>query len=401
MRRSHAALAISTLIFAGLALFLFRPWSPWSPWQMNQLFWASQRVENFQHMDRLFPAQPLSPSTAPFRFPRAAEPLALPTTYVFEGNHRLSEAFLEKTTTTGLLILRDGMIVHEQYRRGATETSTLTSWSMAKSVVATLVAIALKEGDIRSLDDKAEKYVPELKGKAYGQATIKDLLRMASGVKFVEIYDSRFSDIQKVFYKTFIFNQPIDIAASDYPAEDTPGTRFHYKSMDTQILSWVLRRATGSSLTAYAQEKLWQPLGMQDKGFWNTDFYGNELGYCCLNITLRDYAKLGQLYLQQGQWNNTLLLPADWVHEATKRPEPWLTAGHGYPERGYGYHWWVPKNPDQEFFANGVWGQSIFVDEKTHTVIVKTSVDPDFKANTAEMIAFMRGVVKGMAASAP
>ena len=396
MRPRHALTALAVLVLAGLVLFLTRPWSPWSPWQLNQLFWKNQRVDNFQHMDRLFPAHPLSPATTPFQFPRADRMAVLPATYVVDGNHRLSAGFLEKTTTTGLLILRDGRIVHEQYRRGATATSTLTSWSMAKSVVATLVAIALKEGTITSLDDKAVNYVPELQGKAYGEARIRDLLRMASGVKFDETYNNRLADIHQVFYKTFIFNQSIDDAASGYPAEDVPGTRFHYKSMDTQILSWVLRRATGRSITDYAQEKLWQPLGMQDKGSWNTDFHGNELGYCCLNISLRDYAKLGQLYLQQGQWNGQQLLPADWVRESTKRPEPWLTAGHGYPERGYGYHWWVPKNPDQEFFANGVWGQTIFVDEKTRTVIVKTSVDPDFKANTAEMIAFMRGMVKGL-----
>lgn len=399
--RLRLSLLVATALLAGLILFLTRPWSPWSPWAMNQLFWESRRVDNFRHMDRLFPSRPLAASTQPYAFPRAGKPARLPATYRFNGQHRLGEAFLEKTNTTGLLVLRDGIVVHEEYRRGTTATDTLTSWSMAKSVVATLVAIALQEGRIRSLDDKAMDYAPELRDQAYGQARIRDLLRMASGVKFDETYDNRLADIHRVFYKTFIFNQPVDQAAAGYPAEDPPGTRFHYKSMDTQILSWVLRRATGQTLTAYAQSRLWEPLGMQDRGFWNTDFHGNELGYCCLNISLRDYAKLGQLYLQQGQWNGRQLLPADWVREATKRPEPWLAAGNGYPERGYGYHWWVPKDPDQEFFANGVWGQTIFVDEKTRTVIVKTSVDPAFKANTAEMIAFMRGVVKGLDIPAP
>lgn len=399
--RLRLSLLVATALLAGLVLFLTRPWSPWSPWTMNQLFWETRRIDNFRHMDRLFPSRPLTASTQPYAFPRAGTAARLPATYRFNGQHRLGEAFLEKTNTTGLLVLRDGIVVHEEYRRGATATDTLTSWSMAKSVVATLVAIALQEGRIRSLDDKAMAYVPELRDQAYGQARIRDLLRMASGVKFDETYDNRLADIHRVFYKTFIFNQPINQAAAGYPAEDPPGTRFHYKSMDTQILSWVLRRATGQTLTAYAQSKLWEPLGMQDKGFWNTDFHGNELGYCCLNISLRDYAKLGQLYLQQGQWSGRQLLPTDWVREATKRPEPWLAAGNGYPERGYGYHWWVPKDPDQEFFANGVWGQTIFVDEKTRTVIVKTSVDPAFKANTAEMIAFMRGLVKGLDTAAP
>ncbi|HEX4937172.1 MAG TPA: serine hydrolase [Candidatus Kapabacteria bacterium] len=368
---------------------------------MNQLFWESRRVENFRHMDRLFPAHPLAASTTPHVFPRAEMPAPLPTTYIFNDSHRLTEAFLEKTRTTGLLVLRDGVILHEEYRRDANASSTLTSWSMAKSVVATLVAIALKEGTLHSLDDTVGQYVPELKNSAWAPVRIRDLLRMASGIRFDETYDNRLADIHRIFYKTFIFNRSIDSAVAGYPAEDVPGTRFHYKSVDTQVLSLVLRRATGRPLTTYAQEKLWQPLGMQDTGFWNTDFHGNELGYCCLNISLRDYAKLGQLYLQQGQWNGQQLLPADWVREATKRPEPWLAAGNGYAERGYGYHWWVPRDPDQEFFANGVWGQTIFVDEKTRTVIVKTSVDPNFKANTAEMIAFMRGMVKGLTPTPP
>ncbi|MDP2227339.1 MAG: serine hydrolase [Moraxellaceae bacterium] len=392
MRTRLTLLITLTLVVTALVLFLFRPWSPWSPWRMNQMFWAGKRIDNFRHMEQMFPTVPMKPSDTPQAWPQAAAPLALPTTYVFNGEVRLTEAFLERSITTGLLVLRNGEVLHEEYRRGADAGTRFTSWSVAKSFVATLVGIALKEGKIASLDDKAEVYVPELRGKAYGQASLHDLLRMSSGVKFSEIYADRTADIHRVFYKTFIFGQSIDDAASDYPAEFPPGTRFHYNSMDTQMLSWVLREATGQPLAEYAQEKLWEPLGMQDDGLWNTDFKGNELGYCCLNITLRDYAKLGQLYLQHGQWNGVQLLPADWVTQSTQRPEPWLAAGNGFPERGYGHKWWVPKNPDREYFANGVWGQSIWVDEKTGTIIVKTSVDPDFQAHTAEMIEVMRAI---------
>lgn len=394
--RTRILLASLGIFIILLAAFVFRPWSPWSPWKMLKLFSPEVRVYNFQHMDGIFPSRPLHRSTQPYVF--AMYPQSLPSSYVFNGQQLPLDAFMEKTGTTGLMVLHKGAILHEEYRRGATAASTLTSWSVAKSVVATLVGIAHKEGKIASLDDKAAKYIPELAGKAYGDASIKDLLRMASGVKFDENYASLSSDIRQLFYKVFLAGMPIDDAVTNLPAEDTPGTKFHYKSVDSQVLAWVLRRATGQSLTQYAQEKLWQPLGMQDEGFWNLDHPdGNELAYCCLNITLRDYAKLGQLYLQKGEWQGQQLLPADWVQESTKRPEPWLTAGHGYPERGYGYHWWVPKDPDQEFFANGIWGQHIFVDEKSGIVIVKTSVDPDFQKNTAEMIAFMRGIVKGYA----
>ncbi|MDI1302317.1 MAG: serine hydrolase [bacterium] len=388
------ALALLTI---AVALFVTRPWSPWSPWKMNRLFSPAVRVENFRHMDRIFPSRPLHKSTQPFVFDE--HPGKLPGHYVFDGKIRQTEDFMQKTTTTGLLVLENGVIVHEEYRLGAASSSTLTSWSMAKSVVATLTGIAIKEGKINSLDDQAEKYIPELKGKAYGKATVRDLLRMASGVKFNETYADKTSDINLLFYKVFLLGIPIDEAVKNLPAEDKPGTRFHYKSVDSQVLAWVLRRATGTSVVDYAQKKLWQPLGMQDDAFWNLDRPGgNELAYCCLNATLRDYAKLGQLYLQQGQWQGRQLLPEDWIKESTQRPEPWLAAGHGYAERGYGYHWWVPKSPDQEFFANGVWGQTIFVDQKRHIVIVKTSVDPDFKTHTAEMIAFMRGIAAGASA---
>ncbi len=394
MRAKHYALLALALLL-GLGLFLFRPWSAWSPATMNTLFWPSQRVQHFQHMDRVFPFRRLQPSSRPYRFAQA--PARLPEHYAFQGQQRPLRDFIEKTQTTGLLVLRDGNLVYEEYRQGASPSSTLTSWSVAKSVVATLVGMALYEGKIRSLDDKAEAYVPALRGHAYGRATIKDLLRMSSGVRWDETYQRKTSDINQLFYKVFIFGKPVNEVIAPLPAEQPPGQRFHYKSVDTQVLGWVLSAAVGQNLSQYAQRRLWQPLGMQDAAFWSLDrTNGTELAYCCLNMSLRDYAKLGQLYLQQGEWQGLQLLPLDWVKESTKRPEPWLAAGNGYEERGYGYHWWVPRDPDQEFFANGVWGQTIYVDEKTRTVIVKTSVDPDFQAHTAEMIAFMRGLAAGL-----
>lgn len=396
--RSRLWLLTLTALLLLLAGFMVRPWSPWSPWKMLTLFSPEQRAYNFQHMDRIFPARALARSHHPQAFAVAATPAPLPTHYVFQGQRRGLQDFLQKTQSSGLMVLKDGVIVHEEYRLGAGPESQLTSWSMAKSVVATLVGIALKEGHIHSLHDKVSRYIPELQGQAYGETTVQDLLRMASGIRFDENYASLSSDIRILFYKVFLGGMPIDKAVATLPAEHAPGTVFHYKSVDSQVLAWVLRRATGQSLSRYAELKLWQPLGMQDPAYWNLDHAGgNELAYCCLNASLRDYAKIGQLYLQQGRWQGQQLLPADWVVQSTQRPEPWLAPGHGYAERGYGYHWWVPRAADQEFFANGVWGQTIYVAPKAGVVIVKTSVDPDFKAHTAEMIAVMRALVAAYA----
>lgn len=391
---------ISVLLFTALVVYL-RPGLDRSPWAMLRLFHADVRAENFRHMERIFPARELAASTQPFEFPR--HELPLPAHYRFNGQTHVIGEFLTRSQTTGLLVLKDGAIVHEEYRLGATPDSRFTSWSVGKSFVATLIGIALKDGAIRSLDDKVTVYVPDYAGTQWEQASIRDLLRMASGVTFDERYDAQFSDIQRVFHAAFIVGTPIDDTVRDIgrrPPEAAPGTEFHYISIDTQVLANVLRHATGRSLIDYAHDKLWQPLGMQDTALWNLDAEpedgGIEIGYCCLNTTLRDYAKLGQLYLQQGQWQGTALLPPDWVRESTRRTEPWLQPGVAQPERGYGYHWWMPPQADGEYFANGIWGQAIWVDEKRRVVIVRTAVDPDFQAHTAEMIAALRGIARGL-----
>lgn len=391
--RLRYLILLAALLCAGL-LWWFRPWTSFSPHNLNNLMHPDTRVENFRHMDRIFPSVPMPASDHPVSFPRAAG--QLPATFEHAGRTVAVQEFLQRTDTTGLMVLKDGVIRVEDYFQGADETSRFTSWSIAKTVVATLVAIAHGEGHIRSLDDPAKTYVPALDGKAWGEVTVRNLLRMATGIRFEELYDKPFSDIKLLFYRVFLIGTPVHDVISDLPAEGPQGERFHYISPTTQILAWVLAGAVGEPVSQYARHALWQPLGMQDDGFWNLDNGGTELAFCCLNISVRDYAKLGQLYLQQGQWQGRQLLPEGWVRDATRRPEPWLAAGHGYPERGYGYHLWVPKDPDQEYFANGVWGQHVWVSEKHNVVIVKTSVDPDFQQHMAEAISFLRGVSAAM-----
>lgn len=393
--------ALFVLLLAVAFLGWLRPGFERAPWAMLGLFDAKLRVENFRHMERIFPARELRASSTPKSFPRADT--LLPTYYEFNGATHLVSDFLARTQTSGLLVLRDGLIVREEYRLGASADSRFTSWSVAKSVVATLVGIALKDGAIRSLDDAVTVYLPEYAGTAWEKTSLRDLLRMSSGIAFDERYDAHFSDIQRVFHATYLFDTPIREVARSYgerPPAFAAGTQFHYNSINSQVLAEVLVAATGQSLADYARDKLWQPLGMQDNALWNVDAQpgaaAGTLAFCCLNTTLRDYARLGQLYLQQGVWNGVALLPADWVAQSTRRPEPWLQAGVARPERGYGYHWWIPPGADGEYFANGIWGQSVWVDEKRRIVIVKTSVDPAFDEHMAETIAAMRGIARGL-----
>lgn len=391
-------LVIGAFLMVGLLSWM-RPGIDQSPWAMLRLFHADVRAENFRQMDRVFPSRSIAGSSAPQPFARSGNPLELPAHYTFNGQALPTASFIERTQTAGLLVLRDGVIVHEQYRLGANEDSRFTSWSVGKSFVATLVGMALKDGKIRSLDDRVADYVPDYAGSAWENVTLRDLLRMASGIEFDERYDTQFSDIQRVMQRVYLFDVPMDEAVRGYPSaagEQPPGSRFHYISINTQVLANVLRHATGQRLTDYLYEKLWQPLGMESGASWSVDRRGTEIAYCCLNATLRDYAKLGQLYLQQGLWQGVPLLPADWVRESTRRDEPWLQAGQAQPGRGYGYHWWLPPAANGEYFANGIWGQVVWVDEVRGVVIVKTGADPGFQANIAETIAFMRGIAASL-----
>jgi CubicO group peptidase (beta-lactamase class C family) len=301
---------------------------------------------------------------------------------------------LQRTQTTSLVVIKNGAIVSEKYFQGADEKSQFTSWSVAKSFLSTMVALAMKDGLIKSLDDQAEQYVPELKGKAYGSVTIRQLLQMSSGIKFDETYTNKLSDINMLFYRVFLAGASINEVVNSHEREVPAGTRFQYVSSDSQVLSQVLTKVSGMPLNKYVQTRLWAPLGMESGAYWSIEREGGaEVAYCCLNATARDFAKLGQLYLDQGKWKGQQFLPEGWVKEATRPSFDYLKPeASALKIRGYQYQWWVPAGYDGEYFANGVWGQMIWVSEKTNTVIVKTSVDEAYRSHLTETFAVMRAL---------
>lgn len=377
-------------------LLLARPWAEYSPLKLNALFHPDKRVENFRHMDRVLPSRAVRSAAEPFRFGRAEQPLDV--SYSFNNETRRLDEFLNKVVATGLLVIKDDAIVHERYFLGADETTQFTSWSVAKSFTGTLVGMALGDGRIKSLDDAITDYVPELKDTGYDGVPIRHVLQMSSGVDFDETYNKRSSDINRFFLKVFVLGRRADSVMRDYGRERPSGQVHHYISSDTQALGMLLRRIYGKPLATLLEERIWQPLGMEGATYWNMDrdsSEGMELAFCCINARLRDFAKLGRLYLNQGNWNGQQLLPVGWVREATRPAAPHLEPGaspYDYGPRGYQYQWWVPINYDREYFAAGVWGQYVYVSEPDRLIIARSSVDPEYRANMAESIAVFRAI---------
>jgi len=378
------------IVLVGGSGFLWLRNSPY--WAGITLFAEANRVENFRAMDGVFPALDVPAGDDVWAFTAAPHPL--PDIYAFEGAARPVAAFLDETVTTGLLVVRDGAIVHEEYRLGADETSKLTSWSVAKSVVAALVGIALEEGHIGSVDDVLTAYVPDLAGSGYDGVTIEDALTMSSGVAFDEDYDNPMSDVNRLFF-TLAAGQSMADALAALERAREPGTFNNYISSDTIALGLVLEAATGVPNEAYLATRLWQPMGAERAAFWNTGRAGSVLPFCCINATLRDYARLGRLFLEGGARDGEQIVPRAWVERSTRPSAPRLEPGDNPASSwsfGYGYHWWVPENPRDEFLAIGIWGQYVYVDRARQVVIVKTSADHDFDIRDHETVEVFRAI---------
>jgi CubicO group peptidase (beta-lactamase class C family) len=384
------------LVFLVLAAsWYYRPWSPYSPASMSSLSKPERMAENFRNMGDLMPADIVKTGFEIREFSGRSEPLEL--SFVYEGNNKSLEAFLTDSTTMGLMVLKNGVIRHEQYRLDADAESLFTSWSVAKSFVATVIAMAHKEGLIESLSDPAEKYAPQYKGSDFGKTSINALLSMSSGIKFDENYDSNSSDIRPFFFNTFIRGKNPDSLLLTFEQSRPEFSDFQYISSNSHVLSAVVRGVYKKPLAQIMSEKIWQPLGMEANATWlkhRDDAKGQALGYCCLNARLRDYARFGQFYLEavngvgigadslSQEWLLGLPIPDSDAHKP---------GGENYLGRGYSQHFWLPKKAGV-FFASGIYGQSIWVDPARNLVIVKTSADQQYSTRFNENAAAFEAI---------
>jgi CubicO group peptidase (beta-lactamase class C family) len=308
--------------------------------------------------------------------------------------------YLERQRVTGLLIVKDGVIQIERYQYGRSPTDRFTSESMAKSITALAAGIALGEGRIRSLDDRAEAYAPNLRGTIYGGTTLRNLLRMASGARYLQTYD--FTGDTRRFSQE-IGRAGIESAAhliTDRAASE--GSVFHYASSEAAVVGAVLRGATGGSVSDYLTSRLWQAIGAESSALWRTERTGLEVSLANFNATLRDYARLGTVLAYDGVRPDQparQIIPRNFLLDATdwrRVPEP-FRPGKAAPYWGYGYFFWLFPGEERRFAMLGVYGQSIFVDPGRKLVMIATGVNRTPEAGDTslnrERTAFWRGVV--------
>lgn len=296
--------------------------------------------------------------------------------YDFYGSSRQFDEFLERTHTTGLMIWHDGELVYEDYFRGNKEDSQVMMASVSKSMASMLVGVAVADGLI-DVNDKVVKYVPELKDSGYEDATVKDVLEMSSGIVWREDYGDLNSEIVRSLVAMNIGS--LDEFAGRMVSEYPPGFNNNYASIDTHVVGMVLRAATGKPYVEYFEDKLWSKLGAQDDAKIIVDAVGEPLVFGGVNVNLRDMFRFGLLMLNKGvNFKGEQIVPAKWIEESTQPDsmhiQP-IDRGRNLRTRfGYKYQWWTPASPDgNDFFANGIFGQFLYVNPDKKVVIAKTS----------------------------
>lgn len=377
--------ALAMLILAAAVLGVWKREEITRLMAVNSLFAEDRIVGNFSAMDRLFWTVPMARGDGPVSpLPQGA---AMTPPDGFDD-------WIGARAVTALVVLKDGEIRHESYHLDTTAADRRISWSVAKSYLSALMGIVLEDGAIDSLDDPVTKYAPELAGSAYDGASILNVLQMASGVTFDEDYLDFNSDINRMG-RVLALGQSMNGFAAGLRARFTePGRQWQYVSIDTHVIGMVIEGATGRSIPDLMQEKLIAPMGLEADPLYVTDGHGTAFVLGGLNLTTRDYARFGQMFLQMGEWNGTQIVPMDWVAAST---EPSAPTAPGAEQ--YGLQWWMaPDARPGEYFARGIYGQYIYIDRARAVVIAANGADRRFREAGAheQMIAMFRRIADAL-----
>ncbi len=347
-------------------------------------------VNTFRHIDRVFPSAtvPRGSKVAPLaRSPRQLADISFESA----GQQLRLADYIRLNRVTGLLVLKNGRIALERYELGNTPTTRWVSFSVVKSITSTLAGAALKDGLISSLEDPVTKYLPKLRGSGYDGTTVRNILQMASGVRWNEAYADPSSDRRRML-NLQNSQKPGALLAfmATLPSAHPPGTYWHYNTGETYVLGALVRAAVNRSLSQYLSEKIWSTFGMEEDATWWTESPGGvEFGGSGFAATLRDYARFGEFVLEGGKSGNKQVVPEGWFPDAG---QPKRVGDHLVP---YGFMWW--SEPGGAFRAYGIFGQSIYINPKQHVVIaVWSAQEKPTGAAQADDVAFYQGVMQAL-----
>jgi CubicO group peptidase (beta-lactamase class C family) len=364
----------------------------------GMLTWSqAERVVGFRNTYRAYPGHVFRCGAA-HPLPRAADGLD-DLTYTVNGTRYRINDYLDRQNTTGLLVLKDGRIAYEFYGSGNTATTLWTSRSVAKSVVSTLVGVAVRDGSIGSLDDALVRYDPELVGTAWDGVTVRQLMLHTSGVQWNEDYtdpDSEFARLTRLEAGAEVYRAVSDLVRNLKRREGIePGQGWSYNSGGAWLLGDVLEKATGMPISRYLEQKIWKPCGMAADGIWHT-YEGHDTGAHGFNATLADWGRFGLFVCSNGVLpTGEQILPDGWIRDASH----WSVASASpeHPNGCYGYQWWnnalppenqKPGNPGENLWALGIFGQMIAINRAENVVMVQWSTwpvaEPDFAAQPLE-----------------
>lgn len=336
------------------------------------LFWSQEEKERrFPIMQGIFPSIQVAAGSKASSF-KVKENI----TPQWKDSTTL-DAYMQTDHIKGVIVLQNNKIRLEEYAEGVDKKSVWTSFSMAKSVSSMLLGVALKEGDIGSLDDKLQKYIPALKGRDYGKVSVRELLTMTSGIEWNEDYSDPNSDVAQMYESPCREDEShILTYMKSLKSAHEPGTHWNYSTGETDLVGILIQKATGKSLAEYLSEKIWQPRGMQHCAYWLADECSHlNIGGSGLSATLRDYARLGTLMLQDGEYKGEKILSEKWMENATSLL--YKTNDEG---GGYGYLWWRYKNGS--YAAIGIFGQMIYIDPHKDLVIAQIAAWPKATSET-------------------
>jgi len=275
-------------------------------------------------------------------------------------------AYMKEQRTAGLIIIQDGKVRLEKYGLDFSAQGRWTSFSVAKSFTSTLVGAAIKDGHIKSIDDKVSDYIPDLKGSEYDNVSIEQLLTMTSGVQWNEDYEDKNSDV--ALFISHEAEPGVDATVSymrKLPREAPAGEKWVYKTGETNLIGVLVSSATGKKLSDYLSEKVWAPFGMEQDASWLIGATGHEISGCCIQASTRDFARFGLFIIGGAMVDGKSIVPDGWFEKATRDQVD------SSDFKGYGYQWWT--NADGSFAAQGIFGQGIFIDPKRNLVIASNS----------------------------